>query len=592
MRLPQVIIGVGGILGHDANAVLLQNGHLIASSQQERFSRKKHDPRFPSAAIIDCLKFAGIRPEEVEICAFAEKPLQSLIFERVGKPTNIFTWLSSCLVGEGGLAYPREARQLLPNARFRYAWHHLSHAAAAFATSPFEEAAFLCVDGKGEDICASVGIANARDTKILYEMPYENGLGLLYTLVAYYLGFDSYGSEYKVMGLAPYGEPTFERRLREFAISDDNGGFRLKRPIKFAWSSMRAGINELEQHLGLPARKKDDPLSDDHVNVAASIQSLFEDEVLKMARFARKVTGQRNLLFCGGCAQNCVTAGKLRRSDIFVRVVNSPVGGDMGSALGAALLVRQKYEKTQDGKIDAKGFYLGSDLGEPPAEAAQYKIPLSDDVHHAAARLLAEGKVLGWVRGRMELGARALGARSILADPRVANMQSVLNLKVKFRESFRPFAPSILAEDCCEWFDAEEPSDFMEYTAYLLPRHRHPVPRGLRGLRERLDFKRCELPSVVHVDYSARLQTVRKSVHPDFHRLISEFKQITGVPLVINTSFNVSGQPIVRSAEDAWLCFCHTDIDYLVINESIYRNPNDKTREEKQRWLKQFENYW
>jgi carbamoyltransferase len=309
-----------------------------------------------------------------------------------------------------------------------------------------------------------------------------------------------------------------------------------------------------------------------------------------MAEFTHRMTGERYLLFCGGCAQNCVTAGRLRRAGIFDHVFNSPVGGDMGSALGAALLGHHRATGILP-KVDTKGFYLGCEPGPPPAEALKFQLPFTGSVHEAAARLLAEGKVVGWVRGRMELGARALGARSILADPRVENMQSVLNLKVKFRESFRPFAPAVLAEDCANWFDTSEPSDFMQYTAYLLPKHRRPVPLELKSLRERLDFRRCDIPSVIHVDYSARLQTVRPEVHPDFHRLITEFKKITGVPIIINTSFNVSGQPIVRTAEEAWLCFRHTDMDYLVVNDVICRNPNDKTREEKLAWLKQFEKY-
>jgi carbamoyltransferase len=605
MTKRSVILGIGGALGHDANAALLMDGRLISASQEERFTRIKHEWNFPRLAILDCLGSAGLGPEQVEVCAFAEKPLQSLIFDQVGRPTNPITWLLGKLVQDewiGGafphgtppwcpMIYVREARRMFPKTPFRFAWHHLSHAAAAFASSPFGQAAFLCLDGKGEDVSASIGIATAKRTKILYELPYENGLGLLYTLVTYYLGFDSFGSEYKVMGLAPFGEPTFVQSLRDFAPSDANGALQLKRRAGFTPASMRDSISALEQHLSLPARRKSEPLSDAHIDIAASLQVLFEEEVLKMARFTRKITRQNDLLFCGGCAQNCVAAGKIRRSGIFDRVFTSPVSGDMGSALGAALLVRQKLNREVDGKIDTNGFYLGAEPGEAPLEASQYRLAIDDAVHKVAARLLAEGNVIGWVRGRMELGARALGARSILADPRVLNMQSVLNLKVKFRESFRPFAPAILAEDCHEWFDTREPSDYMEYTTYLLSKHRHSVPAGLSSLSERLYFPRCRLPSVVHVDYSARLQTVRRSVHPDLHELINEFKRLTGIPMIINTSFNVSGQPIVRTAEEAWQCFRHTDIDYLVLNDDIYRNPNDKTREEKTLWARQFEKY-
>jgi len=584
------VLGIGGILGHDSNAALLIDGQIVASSQEERFTRIKHDAKFPYGAIDDCLRIAEIRPDQVESCVFAEKPLQSVVFDRTGAPSNPFTWRLARLVNDDYLAFPAAACKLLRNARFQYAWHHLSHAAAAFATSPFDRAVFLCVDGKGEDVNATIGRVSATSADILYELPFEYGLGMLYTVVTYYLGFDTYGSEYKVMGLAPYGEPTFAKQLREFTETDSNGSLRLRKRATFVWSVLEPVMQEFGRHLGLPPRRKNDPLTTDYVNLASSLQAMFEEEVLKMAEFAQKSTGERNLIFCGGCAQNCVAAGKLRRSGLFDSVFNSPVGGDMGSAMGAAILGWQQNVGRID-KVDDRGFYLGPEPGKLPAEALQFSVDYTGSIHRATAGLLAEGHVVGWIRGRMELGARALGARSILADPRVPEMQSVLNLKVKFRESFRPFAPAILAEDCHEWFDSTEPSDFMQYTAYLLPKHRHPVPAHFKGLRERLNFKRCDVPSVIHVDYSARLQTVRSEVHPDLHRLISEFKRLTGLPMIINTSFNVSGQPIVRTAEEAWLCFRHTEMDYLVINDTICRNPRDKTREEKLEWLKQFAKY-
>ncbi len=586
--MSHVVLGVGGLLGHDGNAALIVDGKLIAASQEERFSRRKHDAAFPRAAALDCLRFAGLTAGDVTHCAFAEKPFQSLLYDRLERPTNRLGWWLSKVVPATSLPYPAEARRMFPRAKLEFAWHHLSHAAAAFATSPFERAAFLCVDGKGEDISASIGIANAEQTEIRYELAFEDGLGLLYTLVTYFLGFTSFGSEYKVMGLAPYGAPTQVEALRAFAPSDDCGALRLREGARFQWPRLRAAMESLERHLGLEARRSGEPLSQVHVDLAASVQELFEQEILRMAEFARRATGEDDLLFCGGCAQNCVAAGMLRRRGPFSRVFNSPVGGDMGSGLGSALLSDQRL-RGRLAKVDPRGFYLGSEPGEPPSEALPYEVASEGGVHFAAARLLAAGKVVGWVRGRMELGARALGARSILADPRVENMQSLLNLKVKFRESFRPFAPAILAEDCGDWFDSTEASDFMQYTAYLLPRRRFAIPAGALGLRERLDFKRCEVPSIVHVDYSARLQTVRQEVHPDFHRLISEFKRLTGVPILINTSFNVSGQPIVRTADEAWQCFRHTDMDFLVLGERLIRNPNDRSHEEKIAWLKQFE---
>jgi carbamoyltransferase len=590
---PDVILGIGGGVGHDGNAAVLVGGRLIAASQEERYTRIKHDASFPEKAIRDCLSIAGLEPREVSICAFAEKPLQFRLSDRTAHPSNLLTCSLGWLVWERAFSYPRQARLLFPAARFRYAWHHASHAAAAFATSPFERAAFVCVDGKGEDINASIGIADARRTRILYELPYENGLGYLYSLVTYFLGFPSFGSEYKVMGLAPYGEPKWVDQLRRFVTTDEAGALEIDGPIRFYgnFSNFPEAAQLLGRRLGLPPRAKGEALTGDYIDLAASIQALFEEEILKMAKFARRMTGERNLLFAGGCAQNCVAAGLLRSSNIFERVFNSPVAGDMGIGLGAALLYRQAMRMPGDGKVDALGFYLGPEPGPLPREAMQNAVAYSGSIHSAAARLIARGNVVGWVRGRMELGARALGARSILADPRVASMQSILNLKVKFRESFRPFAPAVLAEEAPNWFDVPDASDYMQYTAFLKPNHRRAVPEGLRGLRERLDFLRCDLPSVVHVDYSARLQTVRRDVHEDFHQLLSQFNALTGVPILINTSFNVSGQPIVRTAEEAWSCFRHTDMDFLVVGDSLIRNPNDRSPEEKRSWARRFESF-
>jgi carbamoyltransferase len=585
---PSVILGIGGLLGHDANAALLANGRLVAASQEERYTRAKHDGGFPQRAIADCLAIGGLMAADVTDVIFAEKPLQSLLFDLSGRPGNALTRTLGRAVPElwGGL-YQRPARALFPRARFHYAWHHLTHVAGAFHTSPFERAAFLCVDGKGEDYSASGGTIDQGEIKLLWEQPYENGLGLFYTLVTNYLGFLSFGSEYKVMGLAPYGRPIYAEKLTRLFVTDERGGLRLRRPVRFQPSSMLAALPSVAEATGVPVRGARDPLTEAHVDIAASLQHVFEQEIFKMARFLRAQTGVENLLFCGGCAQNCVAAGRLRAAGIFSRIFNSPVGGDMGSGLGAALL----GERERSGgafKADARGFYLGSEPGPAPAAAEPWSVPYEGDLHAFIAQRLAEGKVVGWVRGGMELGARALGARSILADPRQPKMQSLLNLKVKFRESFRPFAPVILAEHTGEWFDSAEESDYMNYTANLLPSRRVPMPPGLTGLKEKLDFPRCAIPSVVHVDFSARLQTVRREVHPDLHRLISAFAALTGVPILINTSFNVSGQPIVRTAAEGWDCFLNTDIDLLVLNDRVYRNPFEKTREEKLAWLEKF----
>lgn len=588
-RNSTVTLGIGGLLGHDSNAALFIDGQLVAASQEERFSRLKHDGSFPHLAIADCLRLGGRTHADVAHVAFAEKPLQSHLFNLTGRPGNSLTRALSRFLPERwpGL-YTGAARALFPNAQFHYAWHHLTHVAGAFHTSPFERAAFLCVDGKGEDYSASMGIIDGRELKILWEQSYENGLGMLYTLVTYYLGFQSFGSEYKVMGLAPYGRPRFVDRLAQLFVTDEHGGLRLKRNVQFNWNSLMAALPHIAEAIGIPVRGSKDPLTEEHVDLAASLQQIFEDEVFKTARFLRAQTGENDLLFCGGCAQNCVTAGKLRDSKIFRAVFNSPVGGDMGSGLGAALLLQREIDSSEPLRVAHRGFYLGSEPGEIPSAAEPWRVDVTGDFHEFVAAHLAEGKIIAWVRDRMELGARALGARSILADARQPGMQSRLNLAVKFRESFRPFAPLVLAEDCAEWFDTDEPSDFMQYTANLVEHRRTPQPPQFASLRERLDFPRSNIASVVHVDYSARLQTIRRENHPDMHHLLSVFKRLTGVPILINTSFNVSGQPIVRTATEAWECFLNTDIDLLVLNDQLFRNPFQKSREEKLAWLAQF----
>jgi len=586
---PSVILGIGGLLGHDANAALLVGDRLIAASQEERFTRRKHDGGFPRFAIADCLEIAGLTPDRVTDVVFAEKSVQSQIFDLSGRPGNSLTRALGRWIPEswGGI-YTQPARALFPGAAFHHAWHHLSHVAGAFHTSPFNRAAFLCVDGKGEDYSASAGIIDDGEVRILREQPYENGLGMFYTLITYHLGFVSFGSEYKVMGLSPYGTPRFTRELARLFHTDAEGGFHLARAIHFNEPSLLDALPWVAQTTGIASRRSSDPLTTVHVDLAASLQAVFEQEIFKMADAIRSETGEENLLFCGGCAQNCVAAGKLRARKVFRKLFNSPVGGDMGSGLGAALLLQRERQRGKPLHPAARGYYLGSLPGTVPAGARPYLVPHGENLHRFIAGELASGKIVAVVRGGMELGARALGARSIFADPRVPGMQSRLNLAVKFRESFRPFAPAILAQHTGEWFDCDEESDYMNYTAYLKPELRSPLPASFSGLKEQLDHPRCSIPSVIHVDFSARLQTIRPEVHPDFHAFLTAFHELTGVPILINTSFNVAGQPIVRTAAEGWECFIHTDIDLLVLNNEVFRNPFEKTREEKLSWLNQF----
>jgi carbamoyltransferase len=390
------------------------------------------------------------------------------------------------------------------------------------------------------------------------------------------------------MGLAPYGQPTYLKKLSTLFQSDARGGFKLHLPVRFQWQSMMDFLPHIALATGIPLRKASEPLRSEHINIASSLQHIFEEEVLKMAAFLHQETGEKNLLFTGGCAQNCVAAGKLRSQKWFQTVFNSPVGGDMGSGLGAALLLERKRHLGKPLKPKMRGFYLGSEPGPAPTEALPHQVNFGGTLHDFIAAQLAQEKIVAIVRGGMELGARALGARSILADPRAQGMQSRLNLAVKFRESFRPFAPAILAEHLTAWFDSDAESDYMNYTAYLKPELRAKMPEHFADLKARLDYPRCSIPSVIHVDFSARLQTIRPEVHPDFHAFLTSFHHLTGVPILINTSFNVAGQPIVRTAQEGWDCFINTDIDLLVLNDLVFRNPFQKTREEKLHWLQQF----
>ncbi len=589
MSRRRVTLGIGGFLGHDANAAVVVDGRIIAASQEERYTRRKHDGSFPVRAIADCLALADLTTADVDTVVFAEKHLQSRFFDRTGRNASPASRLLARLLPERWEAdYLRPARALFPRARMQWAWHHLSHVAGAFYTSDCESAAFLCVDGKGEDYNATIGRIDGERLEILRELPGEAGIGLFYTLVTRYLGFASFGSEYKVMGLAPYGEPRWADALRSLLISDRHGAVRLRAPARFVEPELAAAVAQVEKALGRPRRDGSATVETFHADVAASLQAVFEEAIFRQAELAFALTGERHLLFTGGCAQNCVAAGKLRARGPFAEVHNSPVAGDMGSGLGAALLEQRLAGTLVGTRVDDLGFYLGSEPGDPPAAAAAFEEPVAADLFREVARRLADGHIVAWCRGRMELGARALGARSILADARAPGMQSRLNQAVKFREGFRPFAPLVLEEEVGDWFDSARPSRFMQFVANLVPERRRPMPEGLTGLRERLDLPRCEIPSVIHVDYSARLQTVERSTHPDLHRLLSASRQVTGVPILINTSFNVAGQPIVRTASEAWDCFVHSDIDDLVIGDRLFRNPRSSTREEKIAWVRGF----
>lgn len=590
----QITLGIGGSLGHDANAALMIDGELAGASQQERYSRIKHDGAFPTDAIQDLLTTAGVRAEQVQTVVFSEKLLQATIFDRTRAPSS---WLSrgwssirSVFDRRPGFGHPfaTQAQALLPNARQRFAWHHLTHVVGAFFTTDCERAAFLCIDGKGEDGNGSIGVISGSGVQIQAELPGENGLGLFYTLLTRFLGFPSFGSEYKVMGLAPYGQARYANALRQLLQHGEGGAVRLLRDAQFHPHQIDTLLPWVSDVLNIPIRRKQDPLLAEHADLAASLQQVFEEVTMDMAAYAKKRSGEDTLLFAGGCAQNCVAAGIIRRSGLFRQVVNSPVGGDMATGLGAAVLAQWQAGLIPGLRIRDHGYYLGSLPGAVPEAARAYQVDAGADLFETVAALLSEGRIVAWCRGRMELGARALGARSILADARVPGMQSRLNMAVKFREGFRPFAPIILEERSGDWFDHSGPSRYMQFVEPLRAERRLPVAPGITDMRARLDARRCEVDSVVHVDYTARLQTVDRDTHPDMHRLISAFDRLTGVPMLINTSFNVAGEPIVRTAHEAWDCFLHTDIDFLVVNDQLFRNPMTLSREEKIAWVDRF----
>ena len=587
------ILGIGGLLGHDANVALFKDDRLISSSQEERFTFEKHDYRFPMNAINDCLSLAGISAADVEICIFSEKPFFQSAFNYTKKqPSFLIRSLGKLSRFYEKSLFEASAKSLFKNAKFHYSWHHATHVAAAFHSCNLEESAFLCIDGKSENANASIGYISRDKFNFDSELTYENGLGMFYTFITHYLGFTAFGSEYKVMGLAPYGKPTYVTELYDLATTDETGAFRMKFDPGFNPNATTDFFHLVEKVTGVERAKKNTELSTEQINIAASLQKLFEAEVLKMVVYAKSLyPSVKNLIFCGGCAQNCVTAGLIRDSGIFDYVFNSPIGGDMGSAIGASIVyMRNKNLMVPD--FYKQNFYFGSQPGTVDIEEAKLQeVPTEDNIYNETAKLLAQGYICGWVQNGMELGARALGARSILANPMDPEMQTKLNLKIKFRESFRPFAPIVLEEEQQHWFDTAQPSYYMQYTAYLKESLRFKVPASFNSFKEELNYPRCIVPSIVHVDFSARLQTISNEVHPELHQLLNAFFKITGVPILINTSFNVNGQPIVRTANDAWNCFVHTDIDYLIVENKLYKHPKNLTQQQKLQWLTSFEKH-
>ncbi|HOC16661.1 MAG TPA: carbamoyltransferase [Vicinamibacterales bacterium] len=590
MSNPVFVLGISGFY-HDAAAALVRDGEIVAAAQEERFTRVKHDPGFPQLAIDYCLREGGIEPGDLDAVAFYEKPLTK--FERL-----LETYLSFAPSGFASFrqALPIWLRQKLHlprvmdrglrggfKGRYVFPEHHESHAASAFFPSPFEEAAILTIDGVGEWATAALGFGRGNRVELTHELRFPHSLGLLYSAFTYYTGFKVNSGEYKLMGLAPYGEPRYAELILEKLLDlKEDGSFRLDLQY-FNYCQGLTMTSELFHRLfGGPPRQPESPVTDRDMDLAASIQVVTEEIVSRMARHLHGLTGMKNLCLAGGVALNCVANGRLRREGPFEGLWIQPAAGDAGGALGAALLVwhqlmgRERRPRSCD---SMQGALLG-----PAFDDAQIKAVLDragacyhqyDDetMLEQVVSLLASEKVVGRLQGRMEFGPRALGSRSILGDARSTRMQSVMNLKIKFRESFRPFAPSVLQEHAHEYFsmDPEVESPYMLLVADVRPDKRvndDGRRAGLRGM-ELLKAKRSVVPAITHVDYSARVQTVERDRHASYHRLISRFHEATGCPVVINTSFNVRGEPIVCSPEDALNCFLNTGMDALVMEHFL-----------------------
>ncbi len=595
---------------HDAAAALLDDGKIIAASQEERFTRRKHDQRFPVLAVKRCLEQASIGEADVAIVAYYDKPFLKLerLLETFAAyaPRGLMTFLTAMPSWiKRKLWIEDEIRKALPGFRGEivYAQHHESHAASAFFPSPFEDAAVLTVDGVGEWATTTIAAGHGRELRLLEELRFPHSLGLLYSAFTYYLGFKVNSGEYKVMGLAPYGTPRFTDLIREKLIDlKEDGSFRLDMRYFDYPVGLKMTNAKFDALFGGPRRLPESPLTQREMDIAASLQAVTEEVMLRLARRAKAVTGSKNLCLAGGVALNCVANGKILRSNLFERLWIQPASGDAGGALGAAYVAWYSYlEKPRTVSADGDDLLQGSYLGPAYEKSvikrwldenrAVYRELPESEVAKTTAELLAAGNVVGFFRGRMEFGPRALGARSILADPRNREMQSKLNLKIKFRESFRPFAPSIIAERASEWFKIRTPSPYMLLTADVADDKRIAPPQGeaVKWGIDWLKVPKSVIPAVTHVDHSARLQTVDGRHHPAYRALLEAFLRLTGCPVLVNTSFNVRGEPIVESPQDAYRCFMRTGMDYLLLENFLLAKSDQPALTADSNWQKEYE---
>jgi len=612
--MSKYVLGISAFY-HEAAAALVKDGNIIAAAQEERFSRKKHDPRFPRNAINYCLEEAFIESSELDAIVFYDNPI--LTWDRV---------LKNCIqVGEKSFdQFSKACRSILgikmwvrdyvcdlvgslgKQGKLLFTEHHLAHAASAFYPSPYKNAAIITLDGVGEWATTTVGFGNDNNIELFYEIDYPHSLGLLYSAFTYFCGFKVNSGEYKLMGLAPYGEPKYYNDIKEYLIDvKDDGSYRLNTEYFGYLNSLKMTNEKFNDLFGGPRRKPESKITKREMDLAASVQKVVEEVIFRIARFAKKESSASNLVMAGGVALNCVANGKLLREKIFDDIWIQPAAGDAGGALGAALLVSHTLFKSPriinaNGEDNQKGSYLGPSYSnnEILAFLDRNDYPyehIADSALRSAkiAKAIAEGKIVGYFSGRMEYGPRALGARSILGDPRRRDTQSVMNLKIKYRESFRPFAPSVLSEDISKYFELDRESPYMLLVAPIKKEMRLFNEKNKRNCNEDLiaivNQKRSELPAITHVDYSARIQSVNQYIKPDYYDIIKGFKKITKYGVVVNTSFNVRGEPIVCSPQDAYKCFMRTEMDLLVLEEYLLWKDEQTKFDEKENWRETYE---
>lgn len=615
------ILGISAFY-HDSAAAIIEDGVIVAAAQEERFTRKKHDPAFPAQAVKFCLQYAGAKINDLDAVVFYDKPL--LKFERLLETyyafapsglrsfiTAIPVWLKEKMFLKRLIhqelskveTYDKKTLKLL------FPEHHLSHAGSAFYPSPFTEAAILTIDGVGEWATASICYGNGKNIKILKELRFPHSIGLLYSAFTYFLGFKVNSGEYKLMGLAPYGVPNSTDvkkyvdiiKTKLIDIKEDGSIWLNQEYFQYATGLKMVKESKWESLFGFGTRRPDDELQQHHCNLGLAIQEITEEVVIKMATEAKRLTDSENVCLAGGVALNCVANGKLLNSGIFKNLFIQPAAGDAGGALGAAQVAYHIFfdkDRVVPKGLDAmSGSYLGPEYSDLDVELMRRKYAgkavYFDDFKNLCqniAQKLADGQVVGWMQGRMEFGPRALGGRSILGDPRNAEMQKKLNLKIKYRESFRPFAPSVLAEDCATYFEHTTTSPYMLLVQPVKKNLRKTLPENYDNLplKEKLYHLRSELPSITHIDFSARIQTVHGETNPKYYQLISSFKELTNFGVIVNTSFNVRGEPIICTPEDAYRCFMRTEMDTLVVGNYVFNKTDQPDWQEKDNWKEEF----